>query len=204
MKVNDAYLEMAEHYGCAVVPARVRRPRDKAAAEKAVDLCETWVLAPLADERFSALSELNSEVRRLVGLLNARPFSRREGCRDDAFFGEERAALNPLPPARYEWCEWRRCKVAPDYHVQCESMRYSVPHRLVGRNVDVRLTASRVTVLDGGEVVAEHPRPSRAQGTVLDRCRPHADRAPRGAVALDARLVRAEGRGNRPRDEAGC
>ncbi|WP_417802500.1 Mu transposase domain-containing protein [Thermophilibacter provencensis] len=149
---------MAEHYGCAVVPARVRRPRDKAAAEKAVDLCETWVLAPLADERFSALSELNSEVRRLVGLLNARPFSRREGCRDDAFFGEERAALNPLPPARYEWCEWRRCKVAPDYHVQCESMRYSVPHRLVGRNVDVRLTASRVTVLDGGEVVAEHPR----------------------------------------------
>ena len=158
VKVNDAYLEMAEHYGCAVVPARVRKPRDKAAAEKAVDLCETWVLAPLADERFPALPELNSEVRRLVGLLNARPFSRREGCRDDAFFGEERAALNPLPPARYEWCEWRRCKVAPDYHVQCDSMRYSVPHRLAGRNVDVRLTASRVAVLDGGEVVAEHPR----------------------------------------------
>lgn len=158
VKVNDAYLEMAEHYGCAVVPARVRRPRDKASAEKAVDLCETWVLAPLADERFTSLEELNAEVGRLVDALNARPFSRREGCRDDAFFGEERAALNPLPDTPFEWCEWRRCKVSPDYHVQCDHMRYSVPHRLVGRTVDVRLGASTVTVLDGGETVAEHRR----------------------------------------------
>lgn len=158
VKVNDAYLEMAEHYGCAVVPARVRRPRDKAAAEKAVDLCETWVLAPLADERFTSLGELNAEVRRLVDALNARPFSRREGCRDDAFFGEERASLNPLPAAPFEWYEWRRCKVSPDYHVQCDYMRYSVPYRLVGRTLDVRLGASTVAVLDSGETVAEHPR----------------------------------------------
>ena len=158
VKVNDAYLEMAEHYGCAVVPARVRRPRDKAAAEKAVDLCETWVLAPLAEERFTSFDELNAEVRRLVDALNARPFSRREGCRDDAFLGEERAALNPLPAAPFEWYEWRRCKVSPDYHVQCDNMRYSVPHRLVGRTVDVRLGAATVAVLDGGEVVAEHRR----------------------------------------------
>lgn len=158
VKVNGSYLEMAEHYGCAVVPARVRRPRDKASAEKAVDLCETWVLAPLADERFTSLEELNAEAGRLVDALNARPFSRREGCRDDAFFGEERAALNPLPETPFEWCEWRRCKVSPDYHVQCDHMRYSVPRRLVGRTVDVRLGASTVTVLDGGETVAEHRR----------------------------------------------
>ena len=105
IKINDAYLEMAEHYGCAVVPARVRRPRDKAAAEKAVDLCETWVLAPLAGERFTSLGELNAEVRRLVDALNARPFSRREDCRDDAFFGEERAVLSPLPAEPFELCE---------------------------------------------------------------------------------------------------
>ena len=158
VKVNDAYLEMAEHYGCAVVPARVRKPRDKAAAEKAVDLCETWVLAPLADERFASLEELNTEVRRLVDALNARPFSRREGCRDDAFFGEERAALNPLPAEPFEWCEWRRCKVSPDYHVQCDNMRYSVPYRLVGRTLDVRLGGSSVAIMEGGETVAEHRR----------------------------------------------
>lgn len=145
VKVNDACLEMAEHYGCAVVPARVRRPWDKAAAEKAVDLCETWVLAPLAGERFASIDELNAEVRRLVDALNARPFVRREGC-----FGEERAALNPLPPESFEWYEWRRCKVSPDYHVQCDYIHYSVPYRLVGRTPDVRLGASSVDVLDGG------------------------------------------------------
>lgn len=158
VKINDAYLEMAEHYGCAVVPARARRPRDKAAVEKAVDICETWVLAPLAEERFTSLEELNSEVRRLVDALNARPLSRRGGSRDDAFFGEERASLHPLPGAPFEWCEWRRCKVSPDYHVQCDYMRYSVPYRLVGRTLDVRLGATKVVILDSGEIVAEHPR----------------------------------------------
>lgn len=158
VKVNGSYLEMAEHYGCAVVPARVRRPRDKAAVEKAVDLCETHVLAPLAEERFTSLEELNVEVERLVDALNARPFSRRPGSRDEAFFGEERATLHPLPAEPFEFFEWRRCKVSPDYHVQCEYMRYPVPYQLVGKRLDVRLGATSVAILDGGEVVAEHPR----------------------------------------------
>lgn len=112
IKINDAYLEMAEHYGCAVVPVRARRPRGKAAAEKVVDLCEAWALAPLAGERFASLGEPNAEARRLVDALNVRPFSRREGSRDDAFYGEERAALNPLPPATFEWYEWRQYRLS--------------------------------------------------------------------------------------------
>lgn len=158
VKVNDACLETAERYGCAVVPARVRKPRDKAPAEKAVDLRETRALAPLAGEHLTSPDELNAEVRRLVGALNARPFSRRGGCRDDAFSGEERAAPNPLPEAPFEWCEWRRRKVSPDYRVQRDRMRCSVPRRLVGKTVDVRLGASTVAVLDGGGTVAERPR----------------------------------------------
>lgn len=158
VKVNDAYLEMAEHYGCAAVPARVRRPRDKGAVGKAVDLCETWVLAPLADERLTSMGGLNREVARLADALDARPLSRRDGSRDEAFLGEERAALNPLPEADFEWCERRRCKVSPDCHVQRDRMRHSAPCRLVGRRPDVRLGAPTVAVLDGGGVVAEHPR----------------------------------------------
>ena len=122
------------------------------------------MLAPLAEERLTSFDELNAEVRRLVGALDARPFSRREGCRDDAFLGEERAALNPLPAAPFEWCEWRRRKVSPDCHVQRDNMRHSVPHRLVGRTVDVRLGAATVAALDGGEVVAEHRRPRGRRG----------------------------------------
>lgn len=95
IKLNDLYLEMAQHYGCGIVPARVRRPKDKALAEKAVDLCETWVLAPMSGEVFHSIAEANAEVERLVAQLDARPFQQRDGSRDDAFFGEERAALNP-------------------------------------------------------------------------------------------------------------
>lgn len=169
IKLNDLYLEMAQHYGCGIVPARVRRPKDKALAEKAVDLCETWVLAPMSGEVFHSIAEANAEVERLVAQLDARPFQQRDGSRDDAFFGEERAALNPLPEARFEMYEWRRCKVSPDYHVQAACMRYSVPWRLVGHEVDVRIGSATVAVLEGGEVVAEHPRLSGRRGQYSTR-----------------------------------
>ena len=201
VKVNDACLEMAEHYGRAAVPARVRRPRGKASAEKAVDLCETWVLAPLAEEGFASFDELNAEVRRPVDALDARPFSRRGGCRDDALLGEEGAALNPLPEAPFEWCEWRRRKVSPDHHVQCDHMRYSVPHRLVGRTVDVRLGASTVAVLDGGETVAEHPRLRGRRGQCSTPTRSRHRATSRAPTSCRSRSAGAR-RSSRPRARA--
>lgn len=90
--------------------------------------------------------------------LNARPFSAKEGSRDSVYEAEERPCMQPLPAERYEMCEWRSCKVAPDYHVTVDYMRYSVPFRLIGEQVDVRLTDSTVTVMSGGGAVAEHRR----------------------------------------------
>lgn len=69
-----------------------------------------------------------------------------------------RIAISRVLTSAITQYEWRRCKVSPDYHVQCDYMRYSVPFRLVGRTLDVRLGASSVAVLDGGETVAEHRR----------------------------------------------
>ena len=164
VKLNDLYPGMAQHCGCGIVPARGRRPKDKALAEKAADLCETWVLAPMAGEAFHSVAEANAEVERLVAQLDARPFQQRDGSRDDAFFGEERAALNPLPEARSGMHEWRRCKASPGCHVQAACMRHPVPWRLVGHEVDVRIGSAAVAVLDGGEVVAEHPRLAGRRG----------------------------------------
>ena len=123
----------------------------------------------MSGEVFHSIAEANAEVERLVAQLDARPFQQRDGSRDDAFFGEERAALNPLPEARFEMYEWRRCKVSPDYHVQVDYMRYSVPWRLVGHEVDVRIGSATVAVLEGGEVVAEHPRLSGRRGQYSTR-----------------------------------
>ena len=156
--VNKEYERFAEHYGAAVVPARVRKPRDKSTSETTVDLVEQWVVAPANEMTFYTLEEFNEFCAERVDWLNSRPFSAREGSRDSVWREEELPRLQPLPPEPYERCEWRSAKVAPDYHVTVDYMRYSVPHALIGRQVDVRLTASRVTVLHGGEVVAEHGR----------------------------------------------
>lgn len=156
--VNKEYARFAEHYGAAVVPARVRKPRDKSAAESSVDLVERWVIGPAAETRFYSMEEFDEFCAEKVAWLNSRPFSAKDGSRDSVFEAEERERLMPLPERRYEMCEWRSAKVAPDYHVRVDYMRYSVPFRLVGAQADVRMTSSTVTVLHGGEVVASHPR----------------------------------------------
>ena len=156
--VNKEYERFAEHYGAAIVPARVRKPRDKSVAESTVNLVEQWVIGPANEMTFYTLEEFNEFCAGKVAWLNARPFSAKDGSRDSVFEEEERMHLMPLPPERYEMCEWRSPKVAPDYHVVVDYMRYSVPHRLVGEQTDVKLTSSTVTVLHGGDVVAAHPR----------------------------------------------
>ena len=156
--VNAEYQRFAEHYGAAVVPARVRRPRDKAVAESTVDLVERWVVAPANETTFYTLEEFNGFCLERARWPSARPFSAKEGSRDSVYESEERACMQPLPAERYEMCEWRSCKVAPDYHVTVDYMRYSVPFRLIGEQVDVRLSDSRVTVMSGGAPVAEHAR----------------------------------------------
>ena len=156
--VNKEYERFAEHYGAAIVPARVRKPRDKSVAESAVNLVEQWIIGPANEMTFYTLDEFNEFCSERTAWLNSRPFSAKDGSRDSVFEEEEKAHLMPLPAERYEMCEWRSAKVAPDYHVTVDYMHYSVDHSLIGEQVDVKLTSSTVTCLHGGEVVAVHPR----------------------------------------------
>ncbi len=157
-RVNSTYRDFAEHYGCAVLPARVRHPRDKSLAEETVDLIEKWAIAPSSEQTFYSIDEFDEYLQERVRWLNSRPFANRDGCRDSESGRLEADALLPLPASRYEICEWRRAKVAPNYHVRVDYMNYSVPYGLAGETCDVRLTDSRVTVMHDGQVVAEHDR----------------------------------------------
>lgn len=156
--VNKEYERFADHYGAAIVPARIRKPRDKSVAESSVDLVEQWIIGPANEMTFYTIGEFNEFCAEKAAWLNARPFTAKDGSRNSVFEEEERMHLMPLPTERYEMCEWRSPKVTPDYHVVVDYMRYSVPFRLVGEQTDVKLTTSTVTVLHGGEVVAVHPR----------------------------------------------
>jgi transposase len=162
-EINRTYAEMAAHYGCAVIPARPYKPRDKAKAEQGVLLAERWVLAALRQRTFFSLAEANAAIAERVAWLNARPFKKLPGSRRELFESLDRPALRPLPAHPYEYAEWKMAKVNIDYHVEVERHWYSVPSQLVGQRCDIRVTAAVVEVLHKGRRVASHRR-STEQG----------------------------------------
>jgi len=138
--VNRSYQDMAEHYGVAVVPARVRKPKDKAKAEAGVLLVERWILACLRHREFLSLEELNAAIRELNERLNDRSFRKMSGSRRSRFEELDRPALGPLPDERFEIAEWGCERVRRDYHVEVDGHHYSLPHQLVGEEIEIRLT----------------------------------------------------------------
>lgn len=156
--LNPAYSELAEHYGVAILPARVRRPRDKAKVETGVLIVERWILAHLRNCMFFSLAELNTAISGLLERLNTRAFKKMAGCRRSRFLELEKPALRPLPSRPYEFGEWRKAKVHPDYHIEVMRAYYSVPYRLIGEQVDVRLSANAVEIFHAGKLIAAHAR----------------------------------------------
>lgn len=155
---NPAYADLARHYGVIVLPARSRKPRDKAKVENAVLQVEHWVLAPLRNSVFFSLEELQAAIDGELETLNDKPLTDLPMSRRELFEAEERPELVALPDSRYLYAEWRKSKVGPDYHVRFGSHAYSVPHRYCGQTVGVRLTTYRVEVSLEGEILASHDR----------------------------------------------
>ena len=187
--INRTYQEMAAHYGTAVVPTRVRRPRDKAKVEVAVQVVRRWVLARLRHRRFFSLAELNGAIRDLIEELNARPMRHLGTSRRALFEGLERPALLPLPAEPYVYAEWRRCRAGLDYHVEVHGHFYSVPYRLVRETLDARITDQTVEVFHHGVRVASHLRsPLRHRHTTVVEHMPSAHR--RHAEWTPTRLLR--------------
>jgi len=155
------YDEMTQHYGTAVMPARPRKPRDKAKVEVAVQIAQRWIMARLRNERHFSLASLNERIAELLEDLNDRMMRRYGESRRQLFERIERAALKPLPATRFVFGEWKNAGVNIDYHVDVEHHYYSVPFHLAterGVRVDVRYTASTVEVFLRGRRVASHVR----------------------------------------------
>jgi transposase len=142
--LNRTYTDLAQHYGFAVIPARAAKPRDKAKVEVGVQVVERWLLARLRHHTFFALAEVNAALAPLLATLNARPFKKLPGSRQELFETLDRPALRPLPAQPYEYAEWKLARVNIDYHVEVEGHYYSVPYALVRQQLDVRLSASVV------------------------------------------------------------
>ena len=160
-EVNRTYAEMAAHYGTAILPARPRRPRDKAKVEQAVLIVERWLIGRLRRRIFHSLADVDAALDELMTQLNDRQPLRRLGVTRRQLLEEvDRPALKALPDRAYEYSEWRECRVGVDYHVDIDRHYYSVPYRFVRAEVDVRLTARGVEIFHKGERIAVHLRSS--------------------------------------------
>jgi transposase len=141
-----------------VLPARVRKPRDKAKVEVAVLIVERFVLARLRNRRFFSLQELNTTILECVADLNAKVMRKIGKSRAELLETIDRPALDALPAEPYRYAEWKRCLVAPDYHVEIDKHYYSVPSRLIRETVEARVTATTVEILHKGGRIASHAR----------------------------------------------
>lgn len=155
--LNKAYNEMAEHYGTAILPCRVRAPKDKAMVEGTVGVISNFILGALRKRRFLSLNELNIAIFERLETLNHTPFQKREGSRSSEF-ETERPFLMHLPTRPFELSEWKIATVAPNYHISVDKQNYSVPYEYIKQKVDVRITKSTIEVFFGRNRICSHPR----------------------------------------------
>lgn len=157
-QINRTYREMAEHYNTAIIPARVRKPKDKSSAEGTVGVVSTRIIAALRNRKFFSLEELNQAVRAKLAEHNTAPFTKREGSRYSVFQSQEKALLHKLPTAQFELAQWKAATVQYNYHISVEKMQYSVPYEYIKQKVDVRLTKNMVEVFFNQNRIAPHRR----------------------------------------------
>lgn len=176
--LNPEYRDFSEHYGLAILPARVCKPRDKAKVEGAVLIAQRRILGALRDATFFSLTELNAAIREIVAEINAAAFQKREGSRDRLFEQYERPAARALPSRPYEYARWHRSVVHRDHHIEVGKGYYSVPYALIGEQLEVRIGARLVEIFRAGVSVAAHVRVERPyQRRTIEAHRPPEHRA---------------------------
>jgi len=159
---NREYCDFAERYSLAILPARAKKPRDKAGVEGGILIAQRRILGALRDQVFFSLADLNVAIKSIVAEINAEPFQKREGSRNGLFEQYERPAAQALPKRRYQYAEWHDgVRVYPDYHVQVLKGYYSVPYTLIGQRMDVRVGPRMVEIFQRGKPIAAHIRVER-------------------------------------------
>ncbi len=157
-EVNRSYGAMASHYGVGILPARPKRPRDKAAVEAGVRVAQSYILGRLRNVTFFSLAECNAAIALAVERMNSREMRRLGMSRRQLFEAIERPVMRALPQDDFEYAEWRLARVGIDYHVEVQGFFYSVPHALIREQVDTRATQRTIEVFHRGKRVAAHAR----------------------------------------------
>lgn len=170
--INPTYQEMASHYRCVVIPARVKKPKDKSKVETGVKIVEQWILARLRNIKVFSLHDLNITIKNLLKDLNTRPFQKLPGTRQSTFEELDKPALKPLPLQPYIYAEWKKVRPGPDYHIEVKGYYYSVPYQLVKKQMEARITQNIIEVFYKGKRIASHMHDPARRYTTLSEHMP--------------------------------
>jgi len=162
-ELNPSYRDLAVHYDTCIIPARRKKPRDKAKVEAAVLVAQRWILAVLRNRTFHSLADMNRAIRALLERINNRTMRHIGKSRRELYETIDRPALKPLPLLRYEFTEIKKAKVNIDYHVVFDGHFYSVPYTLIHAAVELRVNTRTVEILHKGRRIDSHVR-SRVRG----------------------------------------
>lgn len=157
-QLNESYRELAEYYGTAIVPARVRKPQDKGLVERSVGFSTTWITAALRERKFFSFADVRDAVAERLEVINTKPFQKRPGSRREAYLSEEKEFMLPLPKRPFEPSVWKQQIVGNDYLISDGLNKYSVPFDLIGEQVQIRLTKDLVEVYFKGSRMTSHKR----------------------------------------------
>ncbi len=157
-EINPTYADMAAHYNVAILPARVRKPKDKAKVENGVLNVQRRILASLRNKTFFSLNDLNRAIAKELEKLNNRPMQHIGISRSDLFSQSDKPAFGSLPDFPFELFRWKKANVGIDYHIEVDKSYYSVPYILIGKTVDIRYTGRIVEIFCGSKKVSSHPR----------------------------------------------
>ncbi len=190
--LNRSYEDLINHLGAVAIPARVRKPRDKAKAENGVLQVERRVLAPLRNEILVGLENARTRVLERLDELNDRPFQKMAGSRSSVFAELDAPALQSLPKIRWVPTEWKDAKVHIDYHIEVNRHLFSVPYQYIGEVLDVKVTPNLVEIFRKGRPVASHRRSRKRYTTKPDHMpsshREHRRWSPPRVVATAKRI----------------
>lgn len=163
-ELNDDFASFAEHYGCAVIPARAYKPRDKALVEGAVKLIYRSIYPKLEGREFHDLESLNAAIRVALELHNNAPLTGRTYSRREQYEEIERDCMRPLNPIRFELKERHTATVMKNGHIRVENHYYSVPCKYIGKKVNVLYNTREIEAFFRYEKIATHTRSFRPYG----------------------------------------
>ena len=176
-EINTTYQELANYYGCAVIPARVYRPKDKPKVEVGVQGIQRWVLAPLRDVSFFSIETINQAISPLLKAYNERSFQELDGSRLSQYQALDKPALQPLPSTRYCFAQWKKVRAGIDYHVTFEKHHYSIPHQYLKKDIELRITQRTIECFYEGQRIALHLRTYKPGHTTSQEHMPAAHQA---------------------------